>query len=232
MWRTAPVAAGLLFAAGVYAQDARQILQKVQETYLNMTSGSFQAVRTSDTLMSGSHDVKNETKIEIDVAKPNKVKVEYDYPGGGGEWIRVSDGKTFSGFRELTHERKQSPASKDDLNILDGTFVDRFEQINDNVESAKVTGSEALDVGGKRDCYVIEVTYKPRPLPEGEKQLPTKYWIDKARYLVLQEVAEATSRSISGKTDVTNRRTLSFVAADVNSPVPDKLFAFNPPHRR
>lgn len=231
MQGTATIAAALFFAAGVYAQDARQILQKVQETYLNMTSGQFQAVRTSETIMSGTPDIKTATKIEIDLVKPNRVKVVYDYSGAGGEWIRVSDGKTFSGFRELTHEKKQSPASQDDMNILDGTFVDRFEQINDNVVDAKVTGSESLDAGGKHDCWVIEVTYKPRPLPQGQTQLPTKYWIDKSRYLVLQETTQTKSQSVSGKTDVTNRRTVSFSAADVNSPVPDNSFAFNPPRR-
>lgn len=222
------IAGSVLFAAGASAQDARAILQKVQDTYSNMRSAVFQGVRTLDTRIGGK-ETRAETRIQIAMEKPNKVRVQYDYPGADGEWLRVANGKNFFGFREVTHEKKQSPASPRDMDILNGTFVDRFRQITRNLQSAKVDGSEKLDVGGAHDCWVVEATYKAAVLPNGEVPLPTKYWIDKQRNLVLQEQSGTRSRSKSGLDNVTNTRTLSFVQAEVNSQVPDVYFAFNPP---
>lgn len=218
-----------LFATGAYAQDANEILKKVQDTYTNLKSGVFQAVRTSDTKLSSTPDARVDTKIDVAVVKPNKVKVDYHYPEARDEWLRVSDGKTFSGFRIATHEKKQSPATANDLDILAGTFIETYKHIADDVQSAKVTGSEQLDLGGtKHDCYIVEVTYKNRPLPDGQTALPTKYWIDKSSNLVLREIDESISKSRTGTNDVKNTRTLSFVVANVNTPVPDTAFAFNP----
>jgi outer membrane lipoprotein-sorting protein len=214
-------------AGSARAEDATEILKKTGENYQNLKSAHFEATTVSDTRL-GSSDVKQETKLEVALVKPDKVKVDYHYPNDIGRWLRVSDGKTFSGYRSITKEKKQSPASENDLNILRGTFVERYKGIADNVTSAKILKSEPVNVGGKDiDCWVIEVNYKPGLLPEGTEALPTTYWIDKSRNLVLKQTSGTKSKS-HGNNDSTNIRTTTFTVADVNGSVPDTEFAFNP----
>lgn len=218
-------AAFTVLAFAARADEAIDLLKKVEDTYNNLNSAHFEAVRASKTQVGKDIGASSETKMIVSVSKPNKVKVDYIYPGQGGEWLRVSDGKTFSGFRSITKENKQQPASENDMDILNGTFVDRFRHIAENVASAKILRDESVAVGSKQiPCRVVEVTYKNPVLPPNTEQLPTTYWIDKDRNIVLKETSG--TRSTTSKSETI--RTLTFTAADVNTPLADTEFAFNP----
>ena len=221
------VAIATLFTTTAVADQAADLLNKVEQTYQNAKSGHFKAVRASETAIGGGIGADIDTDIEIAFVKPeNKVLVAYDYGHGpAGKWIRVSDGKTLTGFRTATKQRKQQPASANDIYILNGTFVDRFSNIAENVTSAKMLDSASVPVNGKNiDCNVVEVHYKQGVLPPNTEALPTTYWIDKQNNVVLKE----TSGTKSTKSKSQTIRTLTFKLAEIDQPVPASVFTVNP----
>jgi outer membrane lipoprotein-sorting protein len=215
----------LLATGVVFAQDAQGILSKVAETYSGLSTYHFEGVTTTE-MKSDAVRSKNDTNFEFALNKPDKVKVEFRYQNAG-TWLRVSDGKTLTRYRSVTGELKQEPASPSDMDIANGTPISDYQEITERLESAKVAGSETVRVGDSDvDCYVIEALYKLRPgLLQGTKDLPTKYWIDKKRFLVLKEVSGTESQS--GLFHTQNLRTTTFTMAWVNQPVPDAVFAFD-----
>jgi outer membrane lipoprotein-sorting protein len=221
--------ARLIVASGVFTvaalgQDAQQILRQVAETYQNLKSYHFQGVSLSEANVDGKRSTA-ETPFDIAFASPNKLKVEYRYPGGDS-WIRVSDGVTLVRYRSPSGDLRREPASRDDLKILKGTFISDFGLLARTTSSARVVGSETLSVGGKDiDCYVVEAQQQ-RVVPDGTKVLPTKWWIDKARSIIAKQVT-ATSSAYAAHTTV-NSRTVSFTLARANEELPRTLFQFEP----
>jgi outer membrane lipoprotein-sorting protein len=218
-----------LAATPATAQEAKEILGKVRETYTNLQSCHLEGSILAET-RAGRATSKYETHFEIAVVKPNKVKVEFQYPGAGS-WLRVSDGKTMYRYRSLNKQLKQEPASPYDLDVLKGTVISNYENILDGLKSAQLKGSEPAQVGDKSaDCYVVEAQYQRRNEREGVEPLPTKYWIDKARSVLLRQVSG--TRSTSGGTETENIRTTSFSLVQINQPVPDTVFLFNAPKKK
>jgi outer membrane lipoprotein-sorting protein len=216
----------LALAVPAFCQDANEILKKVGETYASLKSAHFEGATVSET-STGGVDSKIETRIIVAVTEPNKVKIEFQYPNGG-DWVRASDGKTTWDYRALTHEYTAKPATAYDINMFNGTRLSAYERIAEGVKSAKLVRSESLSTGGRNvACYVLEVQYPPRNGTSGDLAVatpqPTTYWIDKAKYIVLQESTGSESKSSK------NTRTTRFDVASINEPVPDTLFVFDPP---
>jgi hypothetical protein len=204
------------------ADQATDLLKKVEQTYQGAHSAHFKAVRASKTQIGRDIGAMADTAIEIAFVKPDKVLVKYDYgEEHAGEWVRASDGKTFAGYREATNQHNEQPASANDLNILNGTFVDRYAHITENAGGAKMLSDEPVQVNAaKIDCHVVEVHYQPGTLPPNTAALPTTYWIDKSRNLVLKETSGTKSTNSKSET----LRTLTFQMAEINQPVPADVF--------
>ena len=225
------VLAGAFFiAAGISAAvggDAQAILQKVADTYANLKSYHFEGKTVAET-KAGTTDSTSETGFSIAMSPPNKLRVEFRY-ANAGTWMRVSDGKTTMRYRSLTKEMKKDPASPDDQDILRGTPVSAFDRIADGVKKVTLLPEESLQVGGQNvPCYVIEVEYNTASVLPGMEQMPVRYWIDKARNIVLKRVTGTRSTKQDAMHATTNTRTTTFTVASVNENVPDTLFAFNP----
>ncbi|HLJ17214.1 MAG TPA: hypothetical protein VKV15_22155 [Bryobacteraceae bacterium] len=218
------LATGFAVAAG---GDAQTILQKVADTYANLKSYHFEGVTVAETKASTT-DSKSATEFSIAMSPPNKLRVEFRYQNSGN-WVRVSDGKTTLRYRSLTKELKKDPASPDDLDILRGTPISSYDHITDGMKKATLLPEESLEVNGKSvPCYVVEVEYTPGLLLAGMEQMPTRYWIDKARNIVLKQVTGTRSATQDPSRSTVNTRTTTFTTASVNEDVPDTMFAFNP----
>lgn len=224
------LAGALLIAAGLAAApggDAQAILQKVADTYSNLKSYHFEGTTVAET-KTGPTDYKSDTGFSIAMSPPNKLRVEFRY-ANSGRWVRVSDGKTTMRYRSLTKEMKKDPASPDDQDILRGTPISSFDRIAEGVKKATMLPEETLQVDNKSvPCYVIEVEYNTASVLPGMEQMPTRYWIDKSRNIVLKMVTGTRSTKQDASRATTNTRTTTFTVASVNENVPDTLFAFNP----
>lgn len=222
--RSSEVLLMALLAGGCYAQDANQILTKVGESYRAMTSYHFEGKITAETDMGGANS-RTDTEFTVAYASPDQFRVEFNYPTAG-DWVRVSDGKTYTAYRSLSKQLDQSPASIDSLRVLRGSPIASFEELGEGRSNATVIGSEPVTVDGKPvDCYVIQFDARERDLPAGARQLPTKVWVDKARLVVLRRVTRTESQSGPHKTS--NQRSVEITSAHVNEPVAPTLFAFD-----
>jgi len=202
------------------------ILGKVTQTYRGLRSYHFEGTTVSETNSAGA---KSASEIEFVVAytAPNKFRVEFRYPNAGN-WIRVSDGQTLYRYRSITKEMKQEAAGTDDLNILKGTLVLSFQDIDQGVKKATLLESEPVNIGAQKvDCYVVEAQREQPQLLRGTEQLPEKLWIDKTRLIVLRRVSGTKSVAQSGGQETENIRTTTFSVARINEPVEDPLFALN-----
>ena len=214
--------AALALSAGlVMADDAAQILKATADTYQNLKSYHFEGTTTTETKV-GSSDSKTEMSFVVAYKQPNEFRIEYVYPGSGN-WVRVSDGKTTWKHRALTKENTQATATDDDLRMLETSPIADFDQIDQDVASASIMGSEPVTVGGQSfDCYVIQVQAKATST--GLPAQPVKFWIDKTRHLVLRQ---STGESAShGSTTTENLKTVALTRADINQSIADDLFEY------
>jgi outer membrane lipoprotein-sorting protein len=201
--------------------DPKAILQKTSDTYGNAKSFHLTASIVSETKAGGSKMASSQTEQDMVLVRPDKVRVEFRYPSAGS-WLRVSDGKMHTEYRALTKEVNQKPATPDDIGMLRNTILLHLEELTEGLKSAKLVGSEPFTLDGKSiDCHVIEAIYEPANLPPGAEALPTKYWIDKSRFIVLREVSGSTAKKSE------NLRTTTFSTARINELVADHLFAFD-----
>jgi outer membrane lipoprotein-sorting protein len=207
------------------SDDPTQVLKTTVEAYQGLKSYVFEGSTVSETRLGGT-DSKSETGFVVAFKEPNLFRVEYTYPSAGN-WIRVSDGTTLWRHRSLTKELKQEPASDDALRILTGSPVASFERLGDGISHPELLASESIPIGGQNlDCYVVQVERPATGIRSGGKPAQVKLWIDKSRHVVLRQV----TRSDSGPTE--NTETITFTRADVNQPVPEALFHFNPSDKK
>src|SRR5579863_4763211 len=199
----------LLATGTAFCEDAMQILGKVGQTYRGLTSYHFEGATVSETNSVGARST-SETEFVVAYTAPNKFRVEFRYPNAGN-WIRVSDGRTLSRYRSITKELKQEAAGTDDLNILNGTLVVGFEDIDQGVKKATLLDPEAVDIGGEKvDCNVVEVEREQHQLLPGTEPQPEKLWIDKARFIILRRVTGTKSAVQSAAHQTENLRTTTF----------------------
>jgi outer membrane lipoprotein-sorting protein len=204
------------------AQDADKILKDVTQKYQYAKSYHFQGVTRSETTV-GKNVTKQETAFDIAYALPQSVKIEFQYPGGD-TWTRVSDGSTMIQFRTGEKEPRKTPASVNDLALLKGTFLNEYEHLAERIQAPRLANSETLTIGGQSvECYVIEATV-PRTLPENTEALPTRWWIDKNRLLVVKQVTQTRAKAKNNVTE--NSATIEISRVSFDEPLAANVFAF------
>lgn len=220
--RVFPIVLAFL-SAPAYSQTAADVLAKVADTYAHLSSCHFAGTRITETKM-GSSMSSQQLGFVVALAKPDKVRVEFIY-GPADVWVRTGDGTTFTRYRSVTGELTRKPETPDDLQVTDTTFVERYRRINQGVAEAKIVGSEALRVGSSDvDCVVFDVRYSAKsPYPDTVR-LPSRFWVDLARFVVWREVSG--TKCEAGRYTTENTTTFNFTDADVNQQVPPSLFAF------
>lgn len=205
------------------AEDAGELLAKVGETYRNLKSYQFEGTTLSES-KTKSADSKSETEFVVAYAEPNRFRVEVRYPQAGN-WVRVSDGKTFSRFRSSTKEFRQEATDPADVRLVKGTIIGTLEHIDRGATNAKLVGSEKVTLDGHDvDCHVVEFQPSGQSLLPGMQILPSRVWVDKERFLVLRHVT-GTRAGGNSEQSTTNTMTTTFTVAKINEPVTDSMFA-------
>lgn len=213
----------LMLLSGIaLAQDAMAVLKSVGETYSAQKSYEFQGTTTSATT-TGKTSSTSQESFTIIFSAPNQFVVQFRYPDQG-TWTRASDGKTTTEIRTSIKEFEQKPATQYDISILDNSPIGTFYNMDTGNKNASVQGSEKLTVDGQEiDCWVIQMDRDLGLLPQGVQRLPTKLWVDKARFLVLKMVS-ATESGTDSKKATRNERTLAITHADLSPTIVPDVF--------
>jgi outer membrane lipoprotein-sorting protein len=212
------IMAAVLPAASLQAQDARELLERVSAKYQQIESGRFEWVRTSET-RTGASTSRNEFRYTVALARPDKVKVVIDY--GHSVWVRVSDGKDLIRYRSTSGDVNKGPVPEDISRIVNSTRIGSYQNLTRGLQTAKLAGSETVRVGEAAiDCHVVEAQYEPRLAIDGAEPLPTRYWIDKERLVIVREVSASRSK------ETENTNTVTFTAVEIGGPLPEGEFVF------
>jgi outer membrane lipoprotein-sorting protein len=216
-------ASALVMLSGLaFAQDATAILKSVGETYSALKSYEFQGATTAST-QTGKVVSNSEETFTVVFTAPDRFFVEFRYPGQGS-WTRASNGTTMTESRTITKEFTQRPTTQYDIRVLDNSPIGPFYEMEAGIKSATVEGSEKLVLEGQEvDCWVIQADRQVGMLPDGVKRLPTKLWIDKARFLVLKQVT-GTESVVTGNKATKNLRTMTITVAHLGQTIAPEVF--------
>ncbi|MDR3719157.1 MAG: hypothetical protein P4K98_10165 [Bryobacteraceae bacterium] len=216
-------ASALVMLSGLaFAQDATAILKSVGETYSALKSYEFQGA-TSAVTQTGKLSSTSEETFTVVFSAPDQFFVELRYPGQGS-WTRASDGKTFTEARTVTKEYSQRPTTQYDIRVLDNSPIGGFYTMDTGNKTVSVEGSETLTVDGQSiDCWVIQTDRDMGMLPDGVKRLPTKLWVDKARFLVLRQIS-GTESAATGSKAAKNTRTMNITHLQTGQTIAPEVF--------
>lgn len=212
------------------AQDAMATLKSVGETYSALKSYEFQGATTSTT-QTGKVASNTDETFTVVFTAPDHFFVEFRYPGQGS-WTRASNGATMTEIRTATKEFVQRPTTQYDIRVVDNSPIGPFYEMEAGIKSATVEGSEKITLDGQEvDCWVIQADRQVGMLPDGVKRLPTKLWIDKARFLVLKQVS-GTESVATGNRATKNLRTMTITHAQLSQAVAPEVFEPRSPKKK
>jgi hypothetical protein len=203
------LAVGMLWSAGTaQAQDARAIMQKVAQTYQNLTG--YDGSATVDIKIIGKEGAaagKVMTKPQslyalLRYQKPNKISLEMTAPSGSRRIY--CDGKDFYVFDALTNQFTHDPAPADGkkmllllygragvVALLDPLWFLTEGTLPPQLGNLKVKGTQK--VNGRDTIVISGVSNTPRTerkLSNGQKLVQPAttrnwtWWIDKQDYLI------------------------------------------------
>lgn len=212
----------LLVSGLALAQDAMAILKSVGETYSALKSYEFQGTTTTAT-QTGKTVSNTEEGFTVVFSAPDQFVVEMRYPGQGS-WTRASNGKLTTEVRTASKEFSQQATTPYDIRMLDSSPIGHFYSMDTGNKVATVEGSEKVGVDGQEvDCWIVQTDRDMGMLPEGVKRLPTKLWVDKARFLVLKQVW-GTESVVAGPKATRNVRTMLITHAQLSPAIQPEMF--------
>ncbi|HEV8132770.1 MAG TPA: redoxin domain-containing protein [Acidobacteriota bacterium] len=212
--------------------DAFMLIKRVSEAYRNFKSCHFEGVVTAKT-QSGSVLHVLETPFVVAVLKPSRLRVETG--NSLAAMLIVSDGETTWNYMPRLHEYTKAPtklfgalAAKDSESSTGHNLLSRFEHLADQTTAVKILQDDRVDIGGKNvDCVIVELVMTGENSPAVEAS-PHKFWIDKARYLVVRD--EQTFKIRRPYTSPAEKtQTTVFTVATMDEPVAESFFKFVPP---
>ncbi|QNI33598.1 hypothetical protein H7849_06570 [Alloacidobacterium dinghuense] len=239
----------LLTATALSAQNADTqpdgftILQQMSDHYAKASDWYIQATEEQTTTTDYSRQWAK--TILIGAASGNR----YHYEGRSefGSALHISDGKTAWDLRLNEHEYTQAPAPANGYQQPKGWPINdqtaqqaiylkkKFAGFSKHYNSATRLPDEVISLNGSEiPSYVVQVTQAQR---KGQQSAETSrdetLWIDKATWTVRKTVEHTNTFLFSGSAQVplVEDTVTTYETAQLNSPVPETLFHFEPPPR-
>ena len=213
--------------------DATEILRRVERAYRGFTSFEFIAAVSVEMGRGGAHQNLDYRFLSA-ASRPNRFRNQIDNPIGGA--TLVSDGKSIVVYASELKQYTRKPAPRpvtgvDSTGRMAGpnSPVARYFGITSGLARARWLRLERVPIGASAvECDVVAVDYTH---PEGVNAhySPTTYWIDRGRSIVLRESTFVSIESGDSSGTGEMAQSTTYVAARVNQPVADSVFAFRPP---
>lgn len=219
-------------------QDAaKDLLERVAQTYKSLTTYHFEGTVTSEMRSLGAQ-AKIEAPFVIAAIKPDRMRVEIKSQAMGMESVSIASGRTTWEYLPQHRQYTKKESRTYDENELYirmwavalGVRLPQFEHVTERLKEAKILREESVEVSGSsRHCYVIEAEYNSSGPQLGIESSYRTFWVERDRYTVLKEVATDKIKpgALGGATESTYLTT--FTIAKLNEPLPDALFIFTPP---
>jgi thiol-disulfide isomerase/thioredoxin/outer membrane lipoprotein-sorting protein len=218
------------------ALSAQQILAKTAETYRGVTAYAWHGeVATHMTVQGKEQDVAND--IAAYYGGPGRARFESQANGSETLFLQSGD-SVWSYAGSLGQYTVAAAASNRPTSPIPGLDpfaahpLAGYARIADGVKTARRLDDDARVVDGHSvPVYVVEVRYDTTVVnPDSLSTVsPKRYWIDRARFLVLADslALERRSPALPDPVKIAQRSSLNHV--EWNTPPADSLFAFQAP---
>ncbi len=213
--------------------DAAAILRRVERAYRGFTSFEFTAL-VSVALSRAGTSQAFDYRFFSAAARPNRFRNQIDNPAGGA--TIVSDGKSLVTYASEVKQYTRKPAPRavtgvDSTGRLAGPSspVARYFGITSGLRRATWLRAERVPIGADAvECDVVAAEYEHA---EGvnARYAPTIYWIDRGRSIVLRESTFVSVEGVDSTGSGEMAQSTTYLAAWVNQPIADSVFAFRPP---
>ncbi len=222
-------------AAATISPEAESLIAAINANYRGLTSYDFQG-NSHMVVSAGGQQQVIDVPFRLAAAKPSRLRNEIMNPIMPN--VTVSDGsKTWiylPGAGQYT-EKEAAPlnsagASAGDIGtaLAAGTPLQRYLSAHDGLVSARVLSDQTITVAGLAvRCAVVDAQYAT-PDSTRFKLSPNRFWIDRARQLVMRDSLRVQMSGPNGE-PVEMSTLTTFDHLEVNATLPDTLFAFQPP---
>jgi thiol-disulfide isomerase/thioredoxin len=163
-------ALGVIGAPAAYSQDAREILTRVSETYVNLKTYDFNIE---------SHAVFEVGGVKYRMTMPQEM--------AQGDTPDEAMSLQFKRAAFVKLDGSDQPANPGISFALPSPGFYDFARITQNLQYEKLLREETLESNGVSSaCYVVEILKTPNPYapPRAPAASPEILWIDKSSYLV------------------------------------------------
>jgi outer membrane lipoprotein-sorting protein len=243
-----PVLFTLLTATALSAQnrsadspDGLTILQRMSEHYAAATSWHIEATeeRTSENEYS-----RGWTKTVMTAAVSGN-KYRYEGHSSTGSALHISDGKMAWNLHPEEHAYTQEPAPANGYQPLREWQMNEqpamqavslrknFADFARHYSTATRLPDETTTQSGREyPCYVVRVMNEQRKGPKTQEfSIDETLWIDNATWVVRKTASHENTIMYSGSAHIpqVQDKVTTYKTAELNSPVPDGLFRFEPP---
>jgi outer membrane lipoprotein-sorting protein len=226
-------AAGTVLCLGQVRDGARDLLQRVAETYRNLDSFEWAGitVMTSD---SGELTPQPDPFMG-EFQRPNRMRIEWpkdtpipriDLTDGATVWLSYP---SVHGFCRPDPKLYLNRTPQEAATSLGWGL--RYEHIADNLTSARIIGHRELKLGDALvNCAVVTAVYKPAKSAWTGMlwTAPVTYWIDTKTNMVVQQSSEIRLALPGGKPRA-DTMTTTLLRYSLNPPLSKARFTFRPP---
>ncbi|MGB9123529.1 MAG: redoxin family protein [Candidatus Angelobacter sp.] len=213
-------------------QEGLDWINKISRTYSSLSSYYIEAISINDEQQDESREL-TENPVVLAQAQPGKRRLELKSPFMGASV--VSDGRITWHYMAQGHQYSKGPASEDSKEqnpFLPQNYVEQYAKLAGEVDVARLAGNDTISFEGKAvECAVVEYIVKASGPKATDTKAPPqwhKLWIDKSRFLVLQESWSEPPMDFMG-IEMKSSRRIIFKTIRINEPVPDSVFSFVPP---
>jgi outer membrane lipoprotein-sorting protein len=226
-------ATGSVLCFGQVRDDARNLLQRVAETYRNLDS--FEWAGITVTTSDSGELTPQPAPFMGEFQRPNGMRIEWpkDTPI---RRIEVTDGAAVWLFYPSVHGFCR-PDPKLYLNRTPQEAATslvwglRYEHLADGLTSARIVGHRELKLGGAVvNCAVVTAVYEPAKSAWTGMlwTAPVTYWIDPKTNIVVQQSCDIRLL-IPGRKPRTDTMTTTSLRYRLNPPLSNARFKFRPP---
>jgi len=208
--------------------DAQAIVQRVRQAHAGLQSYQLQLSKERRTL-GADHETITRNTLLMAWDRSGKFRLE---PKGAAGLTIVSSGENTWTYSESLKQYTNSAG--------DPTVEKAFAMVADGApllpdassgNSVRLSADDELDISGSpHECYVLDVQYARLQGAPAVSARSARFWVDKNTYLILKRVVvDHFDRAASDRATSDITTTVSMISLEVNQPLADDLFAFEPP---
>lgn len=219
--------------------DGLSLLQQMSQHYESATSWYIEATEER-TIENEYCSSSNNTRL---IGAESGTEYHYESLAGTGTALHISDGTTAWDFHPGNGEyrKRLAPAGgyspDQDSSMAEARIRQAMRLRKEFANMAKLYSSatrmpdEVLhDTGYDVPCYVVRVTSADRKLAKStDESMTDTLWIDRQSLVVLRREQREDTFTVAVKIPITIDSITRYSTVQLNAPVPNALFHFDPP---